>query len=317
MESYVEVSYNVIQNAEIDLLARPEIPVEPDNPLNEGSASLKGAVLGIILMIAAVIFISFGKDTVKREEDIEEKLDAKSMGMIPFEKKEKNVKEYFVKEKRALLVNSPLVSFGFVQAYRKLAMKIDYHMSEKNEKILVVTSVAENEGKTTVVANLALSLAEQSKKVLLIDGDLRRPAQHLVFGVNTAEEEEFGEFLKNGRMDGLLKQSGIPNLYFAFGKTSYASSTELLHSKYLPDFLKECTKYMDYVIIDSAPAGLIGDAEILAACSDEVLLVTKQNDILAEDINDVLDGFREHGSSVIGVVLNGVRMINRLSAYGE
>lgn len=317
MESYQEVSLNVIENAAIDVLEAPQIPLVPDNPLNEGAAAWKGGVLGLLLMIMGIGFMSCIKDTVKREEDIEEKLDAESMGVIPFERKEKELKDYFLKEKSSLLINNPLMSFRFVEAYKKLAVKIDYHMSKKNGKILLVTSVAENEGKSTVAANLAISLAGQSKKVLLIDGDLRRPAQYLIFGMNPAEKEEFGEFLKNGDMESVLQKSNIPNLYFVLGKNIYSSSTDILRSVYLSDFLEECRKYMDYVIIDSSPAGMLGDAEILADYSDEVLLVTKQHDILAEDINDVLDGFREHHSSVLGVVLNSVRDFNRLSAYGR
>lgn len=216
-----------------------------------------------------------------------------------------------------MLVNSPLAGFAFVEAYKKLAAKVDYQMSKENGKILVVTSVSENEGKSTVAANLAISLAEQSKKVLLLDGDLRRPSQFLLFGEKPSEKEEFGEFLKSGQMEEILKKSKIPNLYLVLGKNCYSSSTEILRSKRLKSFLMQCRNYMDYVIIDSPPAGLIGDAEALAVYSDAVLLVTKQNDMLAEDINDVLDGFREHHSTVLGVVLNGVRSFSGLPGSGR
>lgn len=317
MESYAEVSYNVIENAAIDVLVAPQMPLKPDNPLGEGIAALKGAVIGMFLMILSVSFISCVKDTLKREEDVEEKLDAKNMGVIPFERKEHSIKEYFLKEKSSLLVNSPLVSFKFVEAYRMLAAKVDYYMSKTNGQILVVTSVAENEGKSTVAANLAISLAEQSKKVLLIDADLRRPAQFLIFGRKITEKEGFEAFLKNGQIEDVLTKSSIPNLYFMFDKKSHSSSAEILRSKRLVDFLKECRNYMDYVIIDSSPAGMVGDAEILADYSDGVLLVARQHDRLAEDVNDVLDIFHEHHSGVLGVVLNGVRSFSGLLTYGH
>lgn len=317
METYREVSYNVLENAAIDVLIAPQMPLKPDNPLSERSAALKGAVLGMFLMLMSVSAISCLKDTLKREEDVEEKLDAKSMGVIPFERKEHDLKGYFLKNKSSLLVSSPLVSFKFAEAYRMLAAKVDYEMSKNNAQILVVTSVAENEGKSTVAANLAISLAEQSKKVLLIDGDLRHPAQFLIFEHKLSEKEGFEAFLKNGQVEDVLKKSNIPNLYFMFDKKSHSSSTEILRSGRLAEFLKECRNYMDYVIIDSSPAGMIGDAEIIADYSDEVLVVAKQHDRLAEDVNDVLDGFREHHSDVLGVVLNGMRSFSGLSPYGR
>lgn len=318
MENYTTVSFYSLGNATMDVLAAPQVPRYPDNPLDTGGMVKKGAAVGALAMILLFGFMSYSSDTLKREEDIEEKLDAKNMGAIPFEKKEKSLKQYFSGKKRALLVNSPLAGFAFVEAYKKLAAKVDYQMSKKSGQVLVVTSVSENEGKSTVAANLAISLAEQSKKVLLIDGDLRRPSQFLLFGVQPSEKEEFGEFLKKGQLEDILKKSRIANLYLVLGKNCYSSSTEILRSKRLSGFLKHCRNYMDYVIIDSPPAGLIGDAEMLAFYSDAVLLVSRQNDIFTEDINDVLDGFREHHSEVLGVVLNGVRSLSgRHYGYGK
>lgn len=204
-----------------------------------------------------------------------------------------------------------------MEAYKKLAAKVDYQMSKEKGQVLVVTSVSENEGKSTVAANLALSLVEQSKKVLLVDGDLRRPSQFLLFGENPSEKEEFGEFLKSGQLEDILKKSKIPNLYLVLGRNCYSSSTEILRSKRLAGFLKHCRNYMDYIIIDSPPAGLIGDAETLAVYSDAVLLVTKQNMMFTEDINDVLDGFRQHHSKVLGVVLNSVRSFSGIPGSGH
>lgn len=317
METYAEVSVNAVGNATIDVLAEPQIPLEPDNPLSEVSAAVKGGLLGAVLMILLIGFLSCMKDSLNTEKDIEKKVDAQSLGSIPFQKKKRTLREIFTGKKKSILVNSPLVGFAYVEAYKKLAAKVDYEMTKKNAKVLVVTSVAENEGKSTMAANLAISLAEQSKKVLLIDGDLRRPSQFLVFEMNPGEKEEFGEFLKNGQTDDIMRKTDIPNLYMAFGKNAYASSTELLRSKRLADFLKQCRNYMDYVIIDSAPAGLIGDAEVIAGYSDEVLLVARQHDMVAESINDVLDGFREHHSDVLGVVLNGTRGFAGISGYGH
>lgn len=317
MENYTEVSYYALGNAVMDVLEEPEVPMYPDNGLDTRSAAKKAFVLmgGFLVLLSALM--SYMHDTVKREQDIEKKLDAKSLGMITFEVKYKTLKEAIKREKSALLINNPVAGFSFVEGYKKLATKVDYQMKKQDAKTIVVTSVSENEGKSTVAANLAISLAEQSKKVILIEGDLRRPSQFLIFGKNPEEKQEIGEFLAGkARVKDLVVKSDVENLYLVLGKNCYSSSTEKISSCRMQELLKQCEEIADYVVIDSPPAGLIGDAEILAQWAGTVLLVAKQNYMLAEDINDVLDAFRAHHSKVLGVVLNKVVSFENIARGG-
>lgn len=308
MENYTKVSYYSVGDAVMDVLQEPGIPLSPDNPLDERNAVKKGVLLGAAFFAVLFAFLSYMSDTVKQEDEVERKLDAKNLGAIPYEKKYKTLREKLRRGKDALLINNPLAGFPFVESYRKLATKVDYQMSRDERKVLVVTSVSENEGKSTVAANLAIALANQSKRVLLMEGDLRRPSQFLIFGKQPDEENEIGEVLKGqGRAKAVLQKSGIPNLYLMLGRNCYSSSTEILQSGVLERLLNSCRHSMDYVIIDSPPAGLMGDAEVLAKYADAVLMVVKQNYMRSEDINDVLDSFREHHSKVLGVVLNSIR----------
>ena len=83
-------------------------------------------------------------------------------------------------QKSPVLLTNPGTSFQYVEDMKKLARKVSSKMKEKNAKTLLVASVEENEGKSTVAANLALALAEESEKVLLIDADLRKPSQYKI-----------------------------------------------------------------------------------------------------------------------------------------
>ena len=171
-----------------------------------------------------------------------------------------------------------------------------------------MTSVSENEGKSTVAANLAISLADQGKKAILIDGDIRRPSQFLIFNQKETEQKELGEFLKgSGHLSDILITGERPRLFFLGGRNCYSSSTELLYSERLPILLEACRKSADYVIIDTPPAGLLGDAQVWAQYADAVLMVVRQNYMLAEDVNDILDDFRDGHAKILGVVLNGVK----------
>ena len=277
-----------------------------------GQAKKGGLVAGALVLILLGMF-SYMKNTIKQENEIEKKLDARSLGAISYEWKYKTIWDIFRRKKKAILVDDPVASFRFVESYKKLAAKVEYRMAKNEQKVLVVTSVSENEGKSTVAANLAITLAEQSKRVLLVDGDIRRPSQFLIFGMEPKEENELGEYLRgNGSLADVMVPCTRKHMLFMGGKNCYSSSTEMLNSESFFKLMAACRKFVDYVIIDTPPAGIIGDAQIFAHCADAVMIVSKQNYMLAEDINEVMDDFRDKEGKVLGVVLNGVRSFSGL-----
>ncbi len=316
IENYESVSLYTVEDGILNVIKEPQIPFYPDNPIGAASAGIKVFILFAVLLIFIFGLISWLNDTIKNEHDIDQKLDAENLGIISYEFKHKTLKDMIKRKNKALLVNSPLSGFKFVEENRKLAAKVDYYMYRDDMKVLSVTSVAENEGKSTVAANLAVSLAEQSKKVLLIDGDLRHPSQFLIFGMHPKDKNEFGEFLKGkAEIDNVLLRSGVPNLYLMLGRNCYSSSTDILHGERLKTIIESSRQSFDYIIIDSSPAGVIGDAEILAGYSDAVMIVAKQNYIKAEDINDVIDMLSSGNTKILGVVLNGVQTISSVADF--
>lgn len=314
LENYSSVSYYTVGDIVLNMLRNPDIPFSPNNPLNT-SRTLK---MVFVLAAAALAFLfgllSVMRDTLKNEDDIEKKLDARNMGSIAFEFKHKTLKEFLGRKKRGLLINDPLAGFGFVESYRKFSAKAEYRMEKEGWKTLTVTSVSENEGKSTVAANLAISLAEKDNRVLLIDGDLRRPSQFLIFGLHPKEDNELGEFLKHERKDfDLLMKTKVPKLYLIGGRNCYSSSTDILQGDRTRKFLNRCKESADYIIVDTPPTGVLGDAELWGQYTDAVLFVERQNFIAAEDINTMLDKFRAQKTRILGVVLNSVQSFGRLA----
>lgn len=308
MEHYTEISIYTVGDAVMTVLQEPQIPYSPNNPLNVRDSVKKAFCIGALLCVLLFGFLSYMRNSVKQENEIEKKLDARSLGSISYEFKYKTLKELFQHKKQAVLVDNPISGFPFVESYKRVAAKIEYQMAKEDRQVLAVTSVAENEGKSTVAANLAITFANQGKKVILIDGDIRRPSQFLIFGIQVEEKNELGEFLKgNGELQDILMKGDRKHLSFIGGKNCYSSSTEILQTDRLPKLLNACRKAADYVIIDTPPAGILSDAYLFAQHSDAVLLVARQNFMMAEDMNDILDEFRSNHSKVLGVVLNGVR----------
>lgn len=318
MDNYSKVSYFSLGNAVMEPLNKPQIPMSPSNPLN-ASRMMKLAFVAAAVLLAGVFgLLSFFRETIKTEEEIEAKLDAGSLGELPYEPKAKTLKELFKRQKKAILVNQPLAGFGFVESYRKFVSRLEYKMEKRGSKVLLVSSVSENEGKSTVAANIAISLAQRQKKVMLIDGDLRRPSQFLILGIQPPEEKELGEFLANEvYTKDIVNKTDVNGLFFIGGRNSYSMSADILEPQNLQKLFRlitACRKLVDYIIIDTPPAGPIGDAEMFARYADEVLLVVRQNYILAEDINDVMDYFRAEGCHVVGVVLNRVQSFKNFTA---
>ena len=160
-----------------------------------------------------------------------------------------------------------------------------------------------------MAGNLAITLAKKGKRVILFDGDIRCPAQYLLLGMSPKKENELGEFLK-GKIDAthILLNTKRKRLGFIGGKVSYSASTEKLQA-----LLKTCSEIVDYVIIDTPPSGMIGDAQIFAQHADAVMVVARQNFTLAEDINEMMDDFRDNHTKVLGVVLNGVMTFDSIA----
>lgn len=314
LDNYSTISFYTVGDVVLNILEDPTIPFSPDNPLQTGVVTKRVFAAALFAFAALFGLLSVMKDTLKTEEDIEEKLDARSLGAISWESKNKSFRDLLNRKKKGLLINDPLAGFRFVESYRKLSSRIEYRMEREGYKTLAVTSVSENEGKSTVAANLAISLAEKDYRVILIDGDLRRPSQFLIFGLHPTEENEIGEYLKREKKDfRLLMKTSTPKLYVIGGRNCYSSSTDILQDDKARKLIGKCSKSADYVIIDTPPTAVLGDAELWGQSADAVLFVERQNYIYAEDINTMLDKFRAQGTKVLGVVLNSVQSFGQIA----
>ncbi len=307
MDHYDEVALYSVGNAVLTVLQDPYVPTAPSNPLDINTRAKQAALIGAAVMVLLLAVISIMHNTVKNEDEIERKLDARALGAIAYEFKYPSIKESLKRKKKAALVDDTMAGFRFVESTKKLATAVQYRLAKNNGNVLVVSSVAENEGKSTVAANLAITYAKQGKKVILIDADIRKPSQQLIFGIDLTNVVEFSDYLQgNGNIKNVIVPTSYNNLLFIGGEKKVQGSTELFYTDRLGKLIAACRRAADYVIIDTPPAGLIGDAQILGREADGVLVVARQNYILAEDINDVLDDFRDNNCKVLGVALNRV-----------
>lgn len=300
LKNYNAVSDYVVENVILEMIQPPLIPDAPSNPLDSKEVMKKSFLLSVLVLILLFAGLSYLKDTVKNEKEVEEKIDAKLLGSICHERKSKFFRQKN-KKKISMLIHNPLLSFRFVENNKLAASKIRSCADRKKAKVLLVTSVLDNEGKSTVAANLALSLTEENKKVLLIDFDFQKPAQYKIFDQSPEETPSFSEILQ---MENLVKQHST-GLYTLFNKESERMETALANGmiKRIIEFFRQ---KMEYIIIDTSPVALVADVEELAQLTDGTILVIKQDKVVARAINDVIDVFNKTNSKVLGCVFNDV-----------
>ncbi len=297
----------VMGNAILDVLSYPTVPRYPDVGLDTRSTMKNMFIYSAIALAALFAILSFLRDDIKNESDVERKLDTKILTTVYHENKYKTFRSRLHKVKKSVLITDPTTSFAFLETYRKLRTKIEYHAKKNNIKSIMVTSVLENEGKSTVAANLALVLA-QKYRVLLIDADLRKPAIYKVLGQEVKGKTGLVEVLKEkkGLSDAVYFDRTF-NLYLLIGSKLAVNSSELVATSHMKRVIKNAADQLDFVIIDTPPLSCAADAESIADMVDASVLVVQQTRAVAKDINDVIDALSSSSSELLGCVYNNVK----------
>ena len=305
MKNYNTVSDYAIKNVIIETIQSPAVSMAPVNPLNEKKTMIIAFIAAAAVFMVLVAGLSYLRDTIKNPKDVTSKLDTRLLGSIYHEKKSKSIKLRKKKEFVSMLISNPLRSFQYAESNKMMSSRVRSYMDKENAKTLLVTSVMENEGKSTVAANLALGLAQEGSRVMLIDCDFRKPAQYKIFDMEGKDADDLGKVLtgKTGT-ENLICNWNDTNLYMILNRTSSNSIEALLKSTTLRQIVGFCRQNMDYVIIDTSPLALVSDTEELAQMADASILVVRQDTVLTKDINDAIDILNNTRGKVLGCVLN-------------
>lgn len=303
LKNYEDVSEYVFSNASLEIVQEPEVPEAPSSESRLIAMRELLAAAGAAGMILVILLFYVFRFTVKNEISAARQLDGKVRGVIPYEKKTSFGKKN--RSKQALLLSSPLVSMPFAEASRKMEAQVEQHMKQKNLKVLLVASISENEGKSTVAANLALALAEKHKKVLLVDSDLHKPALYKIFSRKQQGHHSLDEILKgeiNWR-DALITERKHA-LYSLLQFRPVADPAKVTDLPRLEELIRVWREEMDYVIIDSSPIAVSTNAELWMQLADTALLVIRQDWSDVRVINDAVDLIWQSGVDFSGFVLN-------------
>ncbi len=275
----------IIEKAEF-----PKIPAKPNKKRN----ILLGIVLGLFGGIGLAFFFEYLDNTVKTPEDVEEKYNIPVISTIDL-----------IKDKKQTVVQTVMndASSLIAESFKGMRTAVLLSSADDPPKILLVSSFTPGEGKSSVSASLAMSLAHAGKKVLLIDADMRRPVQHKNFNIENSAG--LSSFLAGVSAENQIRvENPIENLYLITSGPIPPNPSELLSSKKLKDLLSNVSVDYDMIIIDTPPLASVTDPVILSKLVDGVILVTWAGKTTYEMLGKGLKQLREVDAPLIGVVLN-------------
>lgn len=307
IENYPSVSEAVVGRLNMNILDESGVPESPDNPKDLKKDAVKGGVVGFAIALLWAIFVTLTRRTIKSEEDCQRYVNQRCLGTVPFVR----IKERSDKTKRHLNIMKRTINADFKEAIRIIRNKVERHTHSGEMKKILVTSALAGEGKSTIAVNLAISLAQEGKRVTLVDCDLRNPSDSEIMGV----DPEIGlidyldgdvDFKKcimpfNNMIDG---QESL-KLYFIPGGKAVADGSNLLGSDKMKELIDVVSNVSDYVILDSPPVGLLTDASVLGQFADCAMFIVKKDFAKSQHIMDGMEHLAESSIPVIGCVLNG------------
>ncbi|MBT3355151.1 MAG: polysaccharide biosynthesis tyrosine autokinase [Candidatus Scalindua sp.] len=316
-------------------IIRPALePTIPVNPPTTAATTVVGTIIGFILGVV----MAFVRETIDTSigaiEDVEAFLGVPVVGIIPFMGAEEIVDTLLQKKdleqpEEVLELNARLVSHfapksTMAESFRSMRTGIEFILNDRKLKSLSFTSTTMREGKTTITSNFAMTMAQIGKKILLVDGDMRKPMTNNMFGI----EREPGlsdVILGNYNWDEVIKTDtdimmgkmgmeditttapGINNLNIITSGLIPPNSTELLSSEKMTEIISEMTEAYDIVLFDSTPVLPSTDAVILAAKVDAVVIVNQVGQIARGALKRAKVQLDTSKANIIGVVLNGLK----------
>ncbi|MHC5916367.1 MAG: GumC family protein [Nostoc sp.] len=284
----------------------PKKPVSPRIFLNLAL----GGFLGFFLAIGAALLLEAGDKSVKTTEEAQELLDYPLLGTIPvFDQKAGLARGDSLTELPVL--NNPYSSVN--AAFEMLQINLGFTFSDKELKVIVVSSSVMNEGKSFVAANLAIATAQMGKRVLLIDADMRRPRQHEMWqqpnlmGLSNVlvGQATLAEATKEVVINVELLTSGMipPN------------PAALLDSQRMNGLLQQAAQDYDCVIIDTPPLSILADASIIGKMADGMLLVARPGIVNSAAAKTTKALIQHSRVPVLGMVVNGLTTGDNYYSY--
>ncbi len=289
-----------------DVTSITSMAVEPPYALRKPTSpkivSLLAAafLLGMILGIGAVFIVDRMDQRIHSVKDLRSILGMPVLGQISRIRPE----QIGDLEEVGLLCDSQPRSL-MAEAYRSIRTNIDFLRRNRRIQVILITSPHSGDGKSISASNFAISLAQTGRKVLLIDGDLRKPSQHQIhhlpntLGMTDVLTERLG-------IADVIKKTTVATLDLITAGHPEPNPAELLTSTRLNEIIEKLRNSYDFVVVDSPPILAVTDPAILSTVTDGVILIVRANTLRHHDAEETLERINSLGASVLGMIVNAI-----------
>ena len=291
----------------IDEATLPTFAVSP----NRKRAITYSALVGLLLGFALAFALDRLDDSVKSPDELRDQLELPMLGLIPAIRAERGSRRAADSTAGRLITHADPRS-PVAEAYRSMRTNLAFARAQQSPQAIVVASPGPADGKSTTVANLAITFAQQGQRTLLMDADLRRAVLDKAFDVARSPgltEVIIGE----AALGDVIHETGVPNLSIVASGRFPPNPAELLGSTKMQEILHEAKARFDVVLLDSPPLLAVTDAAVLSTMVDGVVLVIRTERTKRDAVRRALGHIRSVRGRLLGAVLNDVDM--RSGAY--
>ncbi len=314
LKNYPEVAQFVVGQTNLTVIDDSGVPEDTGRTSVLRGSLTKGAVLGFLLGVVLLIIYTLTTRTIRDEEELRTLLNVPCLGSLPAYKKKRRNKNA---NGEINILNDKNGSNGdYIESMRLIRTRLERQLDDR--KVLMVTSSIPGEGKSTVAANLAISMARKGKRVILIDCDLRNPTQSKVFGLKGKYPGLVPVLQGKAKLEDALyevTERGEPiGLTLFPGADKESKLVEILGSEEMSKLLEQLKKRADIIILDTPPSAMLVDAMMMVQHVDGVVYVVMSDFAKRNFIFRGMEELTSNGVEVLGCVLNGGK--TRTRGYG-
>ncbi|MEZ4836278.1 MAG: polysaccharide biosynthesis tyrosine autokinase [Caldilineaceae bacterium] len=282
----------------------PDAPIRPRTLLN----TLLAAIVGAMLAMGVVFLLEYLDDRIRSPNDLDSVVDAAWLGAVP---RIPNVDPKNYSQQQLITQCEPRHPIS--EAYRGVRTNLQFSNIDVGLRSLVTTSANPSEGKTTTVANLAVTMAQAGLRTVLVDADLRRPMQHKIFALSQSPGITDALVQPDAWAGAFVRATHVSNLYLLSSGAAPPNPAELLGSQRMQQLLSQIAADADVVLIDAPPLLAVTDAQILGRLAQGVVLVIDGERTGRGAVARAVAALAQVNVRLMGVVLN--RMAKSARGY--
>ena len=301
MAVYYDAARYVMGDMKNEIIEGPVVSQSPSNAPNYTKSAALGVVIGLALGLAVAFLHALLKHTVFTPADLEEHLNAPCLGVVPMMRSGRlqpdNLKEASTTREQGM----------FRESIRGIARKLESAMDKQGAKVLLVTSTVPGEGKSTLSQSLAASFAHWGRRVVLVDGDLRKPSLHQHYGYRRESFPLEEVLLGRADVESVLRYQQDGKLTLVLNSRGIAAPTSYVDSPAMKALVQQLTAQADLVIIDTPPCNFLSDVSLYGQYADGILYVVQQDRVTVAHVAETVENLCSTENKLFGYAINGAR----------